>query len=642
MFFLHNQNVSSFTSQSQSFPRSHLYSARPHTVLNSQNKALDVVLFGVGDLRTADHEGLMDALSSQNKVLPLVILDTKDTLPNIPMGRIHTLDTADLLSAAMDSLNKRLSLIDKDLKLHVKYDSNGASFQELLLDVLGEIEDVDKVTIHTCDLGEVDNSLKYGTMSHIDESLFGDVKMDVHVKTWDCHLRKSTWESATNDANSFPSTFTEYEKKFMLEPLSDVAVPDSGSNFEALNLQSMSQLPSIEIVRDLLCKSFEYDLTDEITKQKLEEDCNTGLYMTHWGGLDCKSSFSEDYALKVADIFLGRNGDDGDEALIKHLDCWNKGSKVLTKNELSLEHHAIDWMMTGGETSSSNAIKTGNLIEGEILTRYLAAPLLFGLVSPRHLLKKASEADSLIEKSFLDGMLPSVARSKDTTGVLKTMVESREWHQLFALKNVLVNGGKDGDLDTGYWRWHGFLCRYVGCDLNNVKDQSKEGIALVHGFGASGSQWAKAIDELKKIDAGDKAMQALAMDLIGFGQSEKPSLTYTQYLWESYTAAFMKDIAIGRHNWQSYTIGGNSIGGYTAMSAAADDTVGESDTKIPVVTASGKRGSKKCKGLVLMNSAGKIFTKKEVDAMSTGVTSTVAEATANDLLGPSRYDVHII
>jgi hypothetical protein len=299
-------------------------------------------------------------------------------------------------------------------------------------------------------------------------------------------------------------------------------------------------------------------------------------------------------------------------------------------------------MMTGGSESPfkspSDSIKTTSLIEGELLTRYLAAPLLFGLVSPRYILHKANEAAASKQTTFLDKITPPLFKSRDSINAARTIVEGQEWHKLFAYNNRLQHDGKDDNLNVGYWRWHGFLCRYVGCSISKGSGNGspKEGIALIHGFGASGSQWKKVIAELKDTFDGDSEFEALAPDLVGFGQGEKPSLTYTQYLWESYTSSFMKDIAIGKQKWSAYTIGGNSIGGYTAMSASADDTVANNNVDPLIVTCNGANGSNKCKGLVLMNSAGKVFKKEEIDSMTTHNGSTVAEATAMDLIGLSR------
>ena len=51
---------------------------------------LDVVLFGIGDLRVDDHGGLQAALKGGNKILPLVVLDPSN-LGKLPAA--HTVDT---------------------------------------------------------------------------------------------------------------------------------------------------------------------------------------------------------------------------------------------------------------------------------------------------------------------------------------------------------------------------------------------------------------------------------------------------------------------------------------------------------------------------------------------------------------------
>lgn len=636
------------------------------------NNHLDIVLFGIGDFRVTDHPGFRKALvkgGGEGKILPLVILDQKDTLPNIPMGRIHTLDNAALLHSAMISLNDKLMSFDKNLKLHVKTGRKNEGVQDLMLQVLDGIRsqdpDIEKITIHACDLGQVDNQLGYSPLIHL-ENMWKDGSMGqgrgfIELNKWNCHLREETWKDISEDATSFPNSFVDYETKYNLvswndqeDSLEDVIFDVYKSNNEKsvqnFELESLSCVPPLNVVTDLVCSAFDYDIKDSSVQTALEQDRNTGLYATHWGGLDIPLTFTEDCALGAVDIFLGGNDDgpstvDGDEALVEQLGWWqrcNRGPDAkLTRNHLSLEHSALDWMMTGGsdgsEVRTTNNIKTENLIEGELLTRYLAAPLLFGLISPRMLLSKAHAAMRVRNNGgFLDNWVPPILKSRQSANVVKTIAEGREWHKLFAYKNNLTNNGKDGSLAVGYWRWHGFLCRYVGHFVKEENASEKQGTALVHGFGASGSQWIKVIEELQKAAKDQNNIEVLAPDLMGFGQSEKPSLTYTQYLWESYTLAFMKDIALGKRNWDSFTIGGNSIGGYTAMGAAADDSVTNRNDQTCKVTASGSKGSGKCRGLVLMNSAGKVFKREEIESMKVENGATVAEATANDLLGIAR------
>ncbi len=643
--------------------------------------SLDIVLFGTGDYRISDHSGLNAALASAtgaastSAVVPLAILDMMDTLPNMPMGRTHTLDTAALLSSSLSSLHEQLSS-KFGLNLHVKtnenYSTEKKGVKDLLQDVMFELKKVhpavEKMTVHTCDLGLIDNTLGYGPYGHFmagDDDW--DIDIQVEMKPWDCNLRPNAWEEVMGETKNFPDSFVDYETKFGLKgaassskvsPINEMNMSATlNQDVKSVSIPTLQTIPTVEQITKLLCEACDvpYDTS------KLEDARNTGLYATHWGGLDVSSTFTEDCVLRAVDVFLGEGELEGDDALVNTLDWWCDGKGTLERNKKSLEHSAIHWMMTGGVEASLPSIKTESLIEGELLTRYLAAPLLFGMISPRYIWNKAHTVGVTKEKesSLLDKIIPSILQSKKTVKVAKTIVESREWHKLFAAKNLLLGKGKetmdgqDGVLDVGYWRWHGFLCRYVGKSFDNENEQKnatvdatttmkKDGIALVHGFGASGSQWFKAIQELERNINGKVNVEALAPDLIGFGQCEKPSLTFTQYLWESYTAAFMKEIALGTKDWDSFVIGGNSIGGYTTMSFAADDGVvvnedSKSESDAVIVSASGASGSGRCKGLILMNSAGKVFKNGEVENLTTdtGIT-TVAEATASGRIGESR------
>jgi pimeloyl-ACP methyl ester carboxylesterase len=150
---------------------------------------------------------------------------------------------------------------------------------------------------------------------------------------------------------------------------------------------------------------------------------------------------------------------------------------------------------------------------------------------------------------------------------------------------------------------------------------------LVHGFGASGTQWNKLMSELSQTSA-HSAFQGLAPDLIGFGQSEKPAISYTSYMWDSQLMDFLKEIAVYRNQWTSFVTGGNSIGGFTSMSLAACDSASDSQ-----LSSSGSSGTGICSGLVLMNSAGPIKTKDEVEQeafaeYNGGSPTTVAQTTA--------------
>jgi len=135
---------------------------------------------------------------------------------------------------------------------------------------------------------------------------------------------------------------------------------------------------------------------------------------------------------------------------------------------------------------------------------------------------------------------------------------------------------------------------------------------LVHGFGASAFHWRFNVPALSE----DRPVYAL--DLVGFGASDKPLVEYSAELWRDQVGAFLKEVVQA-----PAIVAGNSIGGYTALHVAAT---------FPERTA----------GCVLLNAAGKfsamgVETAVAADAAATTATTTVSlsSQTAVDEVAPS-------
>jgi pimeloyl-ACP methyl ester carboxylesterase len=93
------------------------------------------------------------------------------------------------------------------------------------------------------------------------------------------------------------------------------------------------------------------------------------------------------------------------------------------------------------------------------------------------------------------------------------------------------------------WDWRGFGIRYT------VLGEGKP-LLLIHGFGATHAHWRNNIPALA-----EQGYKVYAIDLLGFGASEKPALDYSLELWETLIYDF----------WQSQIcqpmiVVGNSIG----------------------------------------------------------------------------------
>lgn len=119
-----------------------------------------------------------------------------------------------------------------------------------------------------------------------------------------------------------------------------------------------------------------------------------------------------------------------------------------------------------------------------------------------------------------------------------------------------------------FWTWRGYKIQYTVIGRGQP-------LILIHGFGASIGHWRKNIPVLA--DAGYKVF---AIDLLGFGASDKPILDYSQKLWVELLKDFWET-----HIQEPTIFVGNSIGGLLSLAVMAEH---------PEITAGG----------VLINCAG--------------------------------------
>jgi pimeloyl-ACP methyl ester carboxylesterase len=147
------------------------------------------------------------------------------------------------------------------------------------------------------------------------------------------------------------------------------------------------------------------------------------------------------------------------------------------------------------------------------------------------------------------------------------------------------------------------MCSTSSSSNDVLSSENKPKLILIHGFGGSLDQLTSLARNLTK------HFDIYAIDSIGFGQSEKPPLSYNQYLWRDQIVEFVERISSNNKN-NRIILAGNSIGGFTAGSAAASLY---------------ERGL--CAGLILFNSAGKIIE-------NTGLLNTPEELLFPSYKGP--------
>ena len=137
-------------------------------------------------------------------------------------------------------------------------------------------------------------------------------------------------------------------------------------------------------------------------------------------------------------------------------------------------------------------------------------------------------------------------------------------------------------------------------------------LVLLHGFGGSIDQYSGLARELSA-----QGHVVYGLDSQGFGNSEKPPLSFNQYTWRDHALEFIDQHVLESkdNNNLPLVLCGNSIGGFAAASSAA------------------VLGSSRCAGVVLFNSAGRIL-EEDPNPADSGFEGGQAEPKDADFLFP--------
>lgn len=103
------------------------------------------------------------------------------------------------------------------------------------------------------------------------------------------------------------------------------------------------------------------------------------------------------------------------------------------------------------------------------------------------------------------------------------------------------------------WDWRGYKIQYTVLGTGRP-------LVLIHGFGASLGHWRKNIPVLAAA-----GYRVFALDLLGFGGSDKPALDYSLELWEELLTDFWAD-----EIREPAVFVGNSIGGLLSLMVVAN------------------------------------------------------------------------
>ncbi len=108
------------------------------------------------------------------------------------------------------------------------------------------------------------------------------------------------------------------------------------------------------------------------------------------------------------------------------------------------------------------------------------------------------------------------------------------------------------DIPKFLWMWRGHRIAWTRAGAGTP-------LVLVHGFGASIGHWRKNIPALAAA-----GYEVFALDLLGFGDADKPALPYSLNLWEDLLRDFW-----AAHIGRPAVFVGNSIGGLLSLMVAS-------------------------------------------------------------------------
>ncbi|MEM1310112.1 MAG: alpha/beta fold hydrolase [Cyanobacteria bacterium P01_H01_bin.153] len=158
-------------------------------------------------------------------------------------------------------------------------------------------------------------------------------------------------------------------------------------------------------------------------------------------------------------------------------------------------------------------------------------------------------------------------------------------------------------LEKQTWTWQGHRICYT-------VHGSGQPLVLVHGFGASIGHWRKNIPALAAA-----GYEVHAVDLLGFGESDKAPLKYTIEIWESLLQDYWRS-----HIERPAVFVGNSIGGLLTLMLLAH---------APEMARAG----------VLLNCAGGLNHRpEELNLPLRVVMGTFSKVVNSDLLGPLVFN----
>lgn len=470
------------------------------------------------DLRVDDHPGLVAAASEHESVLPVYVFDRRI------LSRFSD-EMIELLLLALEDLRKALQT--QGSNLIIRFGDSEYVIKELVKEV--------KVTKIFAE-----EEVEYNVRCLVES--IKEVLSNGGLLNWDVMI--TSWWTPYYDLESLenlPSSFDDLKKlEFSkIKPLDPPRLPSFNGNLD------LGNVPTIDDVRTFMSDCSRKD-SWAIIKETSADIALRNEHMKMFRNFRSYDDNSRNSNKPKSEDSFQNLTKNRRKRLKNSVFGTSKGNIVaggtyVVRNALSAYLRYLEGTSRDDWQEVHQKLRETETKTGASFHALFGPALQLGIVSRRRVYFDAIK----YEKERNAGFLSPFGHSTVTVAATIDNVCSMEWYWLRALKSQLFNHLPH---PPKLWRWNSYLIQYT------VVGSEGPCVLLVHGFGAFLEHYRDNIQSIA-----DGRNQVYALTLLGFGESEKPNIIYTELMWAELLRDFIIEV-VG----EPLHLVGNSMGGYFA------------------------------------------------------------------------------
>ncbi|KAL8151334.1 hypothetical protein V2J09_021142 [Rumex salicifolius] len=468
------------------------------------------------DLRVDDHPGLVAAASDHDIVLPLYVFDRR------------------ILSRFSDEMIEVLLLALEDLRKSLQ--AQGSN----LIIRFGDAEYVIKELVKEAKVTKIiaEEEVEYNVRLMI-ERIKGVLSSGGFLN-WDVKI--TSWWTPYYDLESLGSLPSSYEnlKKLdfsKIKPLDPPRLPSFNRKLDWGNV------PTIDDVRTFISNCMKKETWTLIK----ETSADIALRNEHMKMFRSYEDDSRNSNRSISEDSFQNYSRNGRKRLKKSVFATSNrhivaGGTDVVRNALAAYLRYLEGTSRDDWQEVHQRLRETETKAGASFHALFGPALQLGIISRRRVYFEAIK----YEKERNGGFLSSFGYSTVTVAAtIDNMCSMEVWYWLRALKSQLFQHFPH---PQKLWRWNSYLIQYT------VVGSEGPSVLLVHGFGAFLEHYRDNIQSIA-----DDRNKVYALTLLGFGESEKPNIIYTELMWAELLRDFIIEV-VG----EPLHLVGNSMGGYLA------------------------------------------------------------------------------